>query len=136
MYEGRGLDAVLARRVAQGLTAHDALGAHARDELGISDTTSARPSASFWSSTCIPTHHCVKPGFGDMTQYGLKLAGSINMQLDVDRVSGSARETSTELAVESVRNRLGHRPRQEPALRGLEPTPPPPRSPADDPDGR
>ena len=43
MYEARGLDADLARRVAEGLTAHDALGTHAREELGISDTMAARP---------------------------------------------------------------------------------------------
>jgi len=43
IYEGRGLDAKLAREVATQLMAKDALGAHARDELGISDTLSARP---------------------------------------------------------------------------------------------
>jgi VIT1/CCC1 family predicted Fe2+/Mn2+ transporter len=39
----RGLDHSLARQVAEQLTAHDALGAHARDELGISETLSAQP---------------------------------------------------------------------------------------------
>ena len=39
----RGLDADLARQVADQLMAHDALGAHARDELGISEVTAARP---------------------------------------------------------------------------------------------
>lgn len=43
IYVARGLDAELAKQVATQLTAHDALGAHARDELGISDTLSARP---------------------------------------------------------------------------------------------
>jgi len=43
IYVKRGLDETLARQVAEQLTAHDALGAHARDELGISETTSARP---------------------------------------------------------------------------------------------
>jgi VIT1/CCC1 family predicted Fe2+/Mn2+ transporter len=43
IYEGRGLDPELARQVAIQLMAHDALGAHARDELGISDSLSARP---------------------------------------------------------------------------------------------
>ena len=43
MYQARGLDADLARRVAVELTAHDALGTHAREELGISDTMAARP---------------------------------------------------------------------------------------------
>ncbi|UKE70122.1 VIT family protein [Xanthomonas cerealis pv. cerealis] len=43
IYRQRGLDAALARQVAEQLTAHDALGAHARDELGITDTLRARP---------------------------------------------------------------------------------------------
>jgi VIT1/CCC1 family predicted Fe2+/Mn2+ transporter len=43
IYVTRGLDADLASQVATQLMAKDALGAHARDELGISDTLSARP---------------------------------------------------------------------------------------------
>jgi len=43
IYVQRGLDAGLARRVAEQLTAHDALAAHARDELGITETQTARP---------------------------------------------------------------------------------------------
>lgn len=43
IYVERGLDESLARQVAAQLMAHDALGAHARDELGISETMSARP---------------------------------------------------------------------------------------------
>ena len=43
IYARRGLDAELAAKVATQLMAHDALGAHARDELGISETLSARP---------------------------------------------------------------------------------------------
>jgi vacuolar iron transporter family protein len=43
IYVSRGLDPVLARTVAQQLTSRDALGAHARDELGISPYTTARP---------------------------------------------------------------------------------------------
>jgi VIT1/CCC1 family predicted Fe2+/Mn2+ transporter len=43
IYQSRGLDAALARRVAEQLMAHDALGAHLRDELGISNETRARP---------------------------------------------------------------------------------------------
>jgi VIT1/CCC1 family predicted Fe2+/Mn2+ transporter len=50
VYEARGLDADLARRVAEGLMAHDALGAHARDELGISDTITARPVQAAFTS--------------------------------------------------------------------------------------
>lgn len=61
IYVGRGLDAGLAQQVAQQLMAHDALGAHARDELGISDTLSARPvqaalssAASFATGAALP----------------------------------------------------------------------------------
>jgi VIT1/CCC1 family predicted Fe2+/Mn2+ transporter len=43
IYVGRGLDRALASQVADQLMAHDALGAHARDELGISETLRARP---------------------------------------------------------------------------------------------
>ena len=43
IYIKRGLDSALAMQVAEQLMAHDALGAHARDELGISATTRARP---------------------------------------------------------------------------------------------
>jgi vacuolar iron transporter family protein len=43
IYVARGLDPMLAGQVAEQLMKHDALGAHARDELGISDTVAARP---------------------------------------------------------------------------------------------
>ena len=43
LYIARGLSRVLAIQVADQLMAHDALGAHARDELGIHETTRARP---------------------------------------------------------------------------------------------
>ena len=43
IYTQRGLDETLASSVATQLMQHDALGAHARDELGISDTLAAKP---------------------------------------------------------------------------------------------
>ncbi|GGY73493.1 hypothetical protein GCM10007071_20860 [Marinobacter zhanjiangensis] len=43
IYEQRGLEPELASKVADQLMAHDALGAHARDEIGITDVASARP---------------------------------------------------------------------------------------------
>ncbi len=43
IYTARGLDPALADEVARQLTAHDALGAHARDELGISESHAAKP---------------------------------------------------------------------------------------------
>ena len=50
VYRSRGLDDALARTVAQKLMAHDALAAHARDELGFSTHTSARPLQAAWAS--------------------------------------------------------------------------------------
>ena len=50
IYVGRGLDAGLAAEVATQLMKHDALGAHARDELGISETLNARPVQAAFAS--------------------------------------------------------------------------------------
>jgi VIT1/CCC1 family predicted Fe2+/Mn2+ transporter len=50
IYVNRGLEPALARRVAEQLTTHDALAAHARDELGISDAHSARPVQAAFAS--------------------------------------------------------------------------------------
>jgi VIT1/CCC1 family predicted Fe2+/Mn2+ transporter len=61
IYVDRGLEHELAKQVADQLMAHDALGAHARDELGISATLSARPiqaalasAASFAVGAALP----------------------------------------------------------------------------------
>ena len=43
IYSARGVELALARKVAEQLMAKDALGAHARDELGISEISTARP---------------------------------------------------------------------------------------------
>lgn len=50
IYEGRGLEPALALQVADQLMAHDALGAHARDEIGISVSNSAQPVQAALSS--------------------------------------------------------------------------------------
>jgi VIT1/CCC1 family predicted Fe2+/Mn2+ transporter len=50
IYEERGLTPVLAQQVAEQLMAKDALGAHARDELGLSEVTAARPIQAALSS--------------------------------------------------------------------------------------
>ncbi|WP_394791405.1 VIT1/CCC1 transporter family protein [Rhodoferax sp.] len=50
IYTGRGLKPALAREVAEQLMAHDAIGAHARDELGISEIATARPLQAAWAS--------------------------------------------------------------------------------------
>jgi vacuolar iron transporter family protein len=61
IYVARGLQVDLARQVAEQLMAHDALGAHARDELGISEAIRARPvqaalasAASFAVGAALP----------------------------------------------------------------------------------
>ena len=61
IYVERGLDGKLAREVARQLMAHDALGAHARDEIGISEILPARPlqaamasAASFVVGAALP----------------------------------------------------------------------------------
>ena len=61
IYEGRGLPAPLAREVAEALSAHDALEAHARDELGLPEDRRARPlqaagasALSFASGAILP----------------------------------------------------------------------------------
>ncbi len=50
IYQARGLNKELALQVATELMAHDALGAHARDEIGISATQAANPLLAAWSS--------------------------------------------------------------------------------------
>jgi vacuolar iron transporter family protein len=61
IYVNRGLEPVLARQVAEQLTAHDALAAHARDELGIIEELAPRPllaamssAASFTAGAALP----------------------------------------------------------------------------------
>jgi VIT1/CCC1 family predicted Fe2+/Mn2+ transporter len=61
IYVKRGLDPALAAQVAQQLMSHDALAAHARDELGLSATHTARPvqaalasAATFAIGACLP----------------------------------------------------------------------------------
>lgn len=50
IYVARGLEPAIAKQVAEQLMVHDALGAHARDELGISEALSARPIQAALSS--------------------------------------------------------------------------------------
>ena len=72
IYVGRGLEPGLAHQVAEQLTAHDALGTHARDELGISEGLSAKPvqaalasAASFAVGAALPLAvTALAPGHG------------------------------------------------------------------------
>ena len=73
IYVKRGLDKELAARVAEQLMAHDALEAHARDELGLSEMTMARPiqaalasAASFAAGAALPVLLVVLTPIGSM----------------------------------------------------------------------
>ncbi|MFA6204617.1 MAG: VIT family protein [Methylocystis sp.] len=73
IYVQRGVDAALARQVAQQLMAKDALTAHARDELGISKITTARPvqaaltsAAAFSVGTAMPLLMILVSPAGDL----------------------------------------------------------------------
>jgi VIT1/CCC1 family predicted Fe2+/Mn2+ transporter len=83
IYVRRGLDPALARQVAGALTAHDALDAHARDELGISTHTRARPlqaalasALSFAAGAALPLLFALLAP-GSALQIPLVAAGSI-----------------------------------------------------------
>lgn len=69
IYERRGLPSDLAHRVAEALTEQDALGAHARDELGLAEERMARPWQAAWASALaftagatVPVVAAVAPG--------------------------------------------------------------------------
>lgn len=61
IYEGRGVAPALARQVAEQMMAHDALGAHKRDELGLSDDLAARPIQAAVSSALAFTSGAALP---------------------------------------------------------------------------
>ena len=52
IYEMRGLNHDLARQVAIALTEHDALGSHARDEIGLTEVSEAKPLQAAFASAC------------------------------------------------------------------------------------
>jgi VIT1/CCC1 family predicted Fe2+/Mn2+ transporter len=61
IYIRRGLEPALAREVAKQLQAHDAVGAHARDELGITEIAQARPWQAAWASAASFTTAAILP---------------------------------------------------------------------------
>jgi VIT1/CCC1 family predicted Fe2+/Mn2+ transporter len=80
IYVSRGLDPSLAKQVADQLMAHDALGAHSRDELGISETVRARPiqaalasAASFAVGAAMPL---VTTTLAPMTSLSIFVSGT------------------------------------------------------------
>lgn len=83
IYVGRGLDHALALQVADQLMAKDALGAHARDELGISEITTARPvqaaltsAATFSAGAALPLLVAVLSP-GRLTVYTVSVASLV-----------------------------------------------------------
>lgn len=92
IYEKRGLDAALAKKVAEQLMAHDALGAHARDELGLNEIHTARPlqaalasALSFALGAALPllvvvfgTEDSVIPLVGGSSLISLALMGGVS----------------------------------------------------------
>ena len=91
IYEARGVDAAVAAEVAAQLMAHDALGAHARDELGISEFTTARPiqaaltsALTFSAGAGLPLlvvmlspSAIMSPAVGGATLLGLAVLGAL-----------------------------------------------------------
>lgn len=80
IYESRGLATDLANEVAKQLMAHDAIGAHAREELGLSELTTARPlqaalssAASFAAGAALPV---VVAAFVSASSLSLAVIGS------------------------------------------------------------
>jgi VIT1/CCC1 family predicted Fe2+/Mn2+ transporter len=71
IYVARGVKPGLARQVAQQLMAKDALGAHARDELGISEISTARPTQAALASAATFSLFCRQlPGCSRLLQLG------------------------------------------------------------------
>ena len=106
IYMSRGLTRALAVQVADQLTAHDALAAHARDELGIHEQTRARPgqaavasAASFAVGAAPPALlagllpvEFLTPGVVSVTLILLVVLGSVAAQLGgASRIRGAAR---------------------------------------------
>lgn len=98
IYEGRGLRSDTALEVARQLTAHDALEAHARDELGISDVTEANPlqaalasAAAFFAGGALPMLASLFLPLGVMIggQYGIALVALIILGYVSARTGGT-----------------------------------------------
>jgi VIT1/CCC1 family predicted Fe2+/Mn2+ transporter len=80
IYVARGLDPALAKEVAHQLMAHDAIGAHARDELGLFETLAARPIQAAFASASSFAVGAAMPllvaAFGPQTHLTIVVAGT------------------------------------------------------------
>jgi VIT1/CCC1 family predicted Fe2+/Mn2+ transporter len=99
IYMKRGLDGALARQVAQQLMAHDALGAHARDELGMTEELQARPlqaaaysAASFAAGAILPilTIAIAPQSTAAMTVAGVSLLCLASLGAVAGRIGGAS----------------------------------------------
>lgn len=81
IWEARGLDSALARTVAERLMTHDALAAHARDELGITSANTARPLQAALASAV---------AFAVGAALPLAVAASVSVTDTVRLVSGAS----------------------------------------------
>ena len=79
IYAARGVELSLARKVAQQLMAKDALGAHARDELGISDISTARPVQAALASAATFSLGAAAPLFLTLLSPSLWLIPAVSM---------------------------------------------------------
>lgn len=80
IYQKRGLDEVIADKVATQLTAHDALGAHARDELSITHITTARPvQAAFTSAATFTTGAALPLAVAWMSRMGQPMMVTVSV---------------------------------------------------------
>jgi vacuolar iron transporter family protein len=104
IYVARGLQPALAQQVAEQLMQHDALGAHARDELGISGAFSARPvqaalasAASFSVGAALPLAVAWLAGGGALIFWvsGMSLVFLALLGITAARVGGARVLTST-----------------------------------------
>ena len=98
IYRERGLDAPLARQVAEALMAHDALKAHARDELGISELTQSQPlnaafasGVSFLAGAALPVLVAMFAPIKGMVflQYGATLVALVALGALAARTGGA-----------------------------------------------
>ncbi len=97
IYENRGLEKSLAREVARQLMAHDALGAHARDELGMSSLTAARPIQAALASAL---------AFASGAALPLVIAAVVPLRYEAIGVAASSLATLAALGGASAR--IGH----------------------------
>ena len=108
LYRSRGLDAETARKTAEQLMAHDALGAHARDELGISEVTAARPIQAAFTSAATFTAGAIW-NVDSFDQWGVELGKKACSSLlpILNGPDAAAPDSSTDGLVKRYRNWRG-----------------------------